>query len=245
MTLKRKQIAVILGLALAVSGVSAFAEEDTEAVTDAVIMLEEDQEQEQEESDIIIGEVKEVGDDSITLAVGDLPEDGEENGASEKAGSEALENASEEVTDADAAGEDADTSADGESTSAEKPELMLTGEEKTVTVAEDATILLVDWETAKESLKALEDTQEDQTEDGTEAAADGEAAEETESAAAEDGTEAETAENAEAADDADAGTEALTDAEELALTDITEGDILAIQLDEDGNAVQIMVVQQS
>ena len=28
-------------------------------------------------------------------------------------------------------------------------------------------------------------------------------------------------------------------------TDITEGDILAIQLDEDGNAVQIMVVQQS
>lgn len=243
MTLKRKQIAVILGLALAVSGVSAFAEEDTEAVTDAVIMLEEDQEQ--EESDIIIGEVKEVGDDSITLAVGDLPEDGEENGASEEAGAEALEDASEEVTDADAAGEDADTSADGESTSAEKPELMLTGEEKTVTVAEDATILLVDWETAKESLKALEDTQEGQTEDGTEAAADGEAAEETESAAAEDGTEAKTAENAEAADEADAGTEALTDAEELALTDITEGDILAIQLDEDGNAVQIMVVQQS
>lgn len=40
--MKRKQIAVILGLALAVSGVSAFAEEDTEAVTDAVIMLEED-----------------------------------------------------------------------------------------------------------------------------------------------------------------------------------------------------------
>ena len=238
MTLKRKQIAVILGLALAVSGVSAFAEEDTEAVTEAVIMLEEDQEQ--EESDIIIGEVKEVGDDSITLAVGDLPEYGEENGASEEAGAEALEDASEEVTDADA-----DTSADGESTSAEKPELMLTGEEKNVTVAEDATILLVDWETAKESLKALEDTQEDQTEDGTEAAADGEAAEETESAAAEDGTEAETAENAEAADDADAGTEALTDAEELALTDITEGDILAIQLDEDGNAVQIMVVQQS
>ena len=161
MTLKRKQIAVILGLALAVSGVSAFAEEDTEAVTEAVIMLEEDQEQ--EESDIIIGEVKEVGDDSITLAVGDLPEDGEENGASEEAGAEALEDASEEVTDAD-------TSADGESTSAEKPELMLTGEEKTVTVAEDATILLVDWETAKESLKALEDTQEGQTEDNTEAA---------------------------------------------------------------------------
>nr|WP_296841381.1 hypothetical protein [uncultured Marvinbryantia sp.] len=236
MTLKRKQIAVILGLALAVSGVSAFAEEDTEAVTEAVIMLEEDQEQ--EESDIIIGEVKEVGDDSITLAVGDLPEDGEENGASEEAGAEALEDASEEVTDAD-------TSADGESTSAEKPELMLTGEEKTVTVAEDATILLVDWETAKESLKALEDTQEGQTEDNTEAAADGEAAEATEGAAAEDGTEAETAENAETADEADAGTEALTDAEELALTDITEGDILAIQLDEDGNAVQIMVVQQS
>ena len=243
MTLKRKQIAVILGLALAVSGVSAFAEEDTEAVTDAVIMLEEDQEQ--EKSDIIIGEVKEVGDDSITLAVGALPEDGEENGASEEAGSEALEDAAEEVTDADTAGEDADTATDGESASAEKPELMLTGEEKNVTVAEDATILLVDWETAKESLKALEDSQEGQTEDGTEAAADGEAAEETESAAAEDGTEAETAENAEAADEADAGTEALTDAEELALTDITEGDILAIQLDEDGNAVQIMVVQQS
>lgn len=187
-----------------------------------------------------------------------MPEDGEENGASEEDGAETLEDASEEVTDtdaagedtdtaadADAAGEDADTAVDEEGTSAGNPELTLTGEEKTVTVAEDATILLVDWETAKESLKALEDTREGQTEDDTEAAADGEAAEETESAAAEDGTEAETAENAEAADEADVGTEALTDAEELALTDITEGDILAIQLDEDGNAVQIMVVQQS
>ena len=149
--------------------------------------------------------------------------------------------ASEDTTDTATAD---DTSADTSDTSgtAQEPELELTGEEKTVTVAEDVTILQVDWETAKESLKDLEDSQEDGT---AEEADDTETLTDSDSTAAEDTTEAETAENTELTDTADEGTEELSEAEELALTDILEGDILAIQLDEDGNAVQIMVVQQS
>ncbi|EET58309.1 hypothetical protein BRYFOR_09750 [Marvinbryantia formatexigens DSM 14469] len=241
--MRRKQIAVILGLALAVSGVSAFAEEDTEAVSETVLSSEETGEQ--EKSDIIIGEVKEVGEDSITIAVGTLPEDDTDAGESGASGDVLAEDdteaASEDTTDTATAD---DTSADTSDTSgtAQEPELELTGEEKTVTVAEDVTILQVDWETAKESLKDLEDSQEDGT---AEEADDTETLTDSDSTAAEDTTEAETAENTELTDTADEGTEELSEAEELALTDILEGDILAIQLDEDGNAVQIMVVQQS
>lgn len=109
--MKRKYVALMLGLTLAFSSI-AYAEEATEAV--AVEAAGEMS----EEEDALYGEITEIGEDSITVALGTMsvdemqPAPGE-GGAAEDTNAEAdaSEETGAEVAEGDAEATDADTSA--------------------------------------------------------------------------------------------------------------------------------------
>ena len=233
--MKYKHLAMIMGVMITATSVgsaaTAFAADSkTESTQDAGDTTEDTAEaSDKEESNEILGEVKSVEDGKITIAVGtrkemgqpgEQPQGGENGEAPEK-------------PDGD------DAKADGE-----KPSMLdLTGEEQEITVT-DSTVITK------------------QTMGGGQGAPGGEAPEKPDGDNGEapekpDGDNASDSENTEEqSEDSDADNAEKTDSEapekpdgqapddagqtqEITLDDIKEGDVVAITLDDDGNAATI------
>ena len=235
--MKYKHLAMIMGVMITATSVgsaaTAFAADSkTESTQDAGDTTEDTAEaSDKEESNEILGEVKSVEDGKITIAVGTRKEMGQpgeqpqggENGEAPK------------KPDGD------DAKADGE-----KPSMLdLTGEEQEITVT-DSTVITK------------------QTMGGGQGAPGGEAPEKPDGDNGEapekpDGDNASDSENTEEqSEDSDADNAEKTDSEapekpdgqapddagqtqEITLDDIKEGDVVAITLDDDGNAATITV----
>lgn len=229
--MKRKYVALMLGLTLAFSSV-AYAEEATEAVS-----MEVAGEMElSEEEDALYGEITAIGEDSITVALGTMsvdemqPAPGE-GGAAEDTNAEAdtSEEADAEATDADTSAAvenadlaeapemDANNAPEGQRKGGRGMELELTGEEQTITITEDTLFY-------REAAMQVPE---------------GELPE----APAEEGTNMEvTAEDADGELLVELSEKPEQQLEEIAFEDLAEGDVLKVVLDEDGNAETVTIV---
>ena len=251
--MKYKHLAMIMGVMITATSVgsaaTAFAADSkTESTQDAGNTTEDTAEaSDKEESNEILGEVKSVEDGKITIAVGtrkemgqpgEQPQGGENGEAPEKpdgddakadgdakdsgdADSEKTDDAStDESADTDEGTEDtestdeaSDSNGDGQGApDGEKPSMLdLTGEEQEITVT-DSTVITK------------------QTMGGGQGAPGGEAPEKP------DGDNGEAPEKPDGQAPDDAG-----QTQEITLDDIKEGDVVAITLDDDGNAATITV----
>lgn len=309
--MKRRYAAMVLGLVLTVSSMNVYAAADTAAGADAVSDVADESdaaadtdagadstadtlENDETQAEEVVGEVKSVEEDSITIEVGTLvdeenPGDKTEEELPADADTEETETSDtqEQNTDAeDAEQPDAEQpdveQPDVEQPDAEQPQpnaeqpdaeqpyepivLNLTGEEKTVAVTED-TIIVRELQPGMNDAEAPAESPEKPA-DATDANADTETEADTEKnddaapTAAADSEDADT-ENVDGADDAAADEDTTGKAaddmtpdgedidesfliaeiptEEIELTDIAEGDIVVITLDEDGNAAMITV----
>ena len=252
--MKYKHLAMIMGVMITATSVgsaaTAFeADSKTESTQDAGDTTEDTAEaSDKEESNEILGEVKSVEDEKITIAVGtrkemgqpgEQPQGGENGEAPEKP-----DGASDDKTDKSEA---SDSNGDGQGApDGEKPSMLdLTGEEQEITVT-DSTVITK------------------QTMGGGQGAPGGEAPEKPDGDNGEapekpDGDNASDSENTEEqSEDSDADNAEKTDSEapekpdgqapddagqtqEITLDDIKEGDVVAITLDDDGNAATITV----
>lgn len=248
--MRRNYVAVMLGLALTVSSISAFASEGTteagtevttEAATEAASEASE-----KEATTTVYGQVTEVTSDSITITKGDLvgeaadtdnTEDTTEAAADSEETTEAAADGTEGTTEAAADGTEdtteAVTEASTEADAKESLTLELSTEAATYKFAPDAVITelasteditaedAADAEAATES--ATEASTEAATEAGTEAVI-GEADETT-------GVEV-TEESSEAADDKI----------EITTDDILAGDIVALEVNADGEVISLTIL---
>ena len=218
--MKYKHLAMIMGVMITATSVgsaaTAFAADSkTESTQDAGDTTEDTAEaSDKEESNEILGEVKSVEDEKITIAVGtrkemgqpgEQPQGGENGEAPEKP-----DGASDDKTDKSEA---SDSNGDGQGApDGEKPSMLdLTGEEQEITVT-DSTVITK------------------QTMGGGQGAPGGEAPEKPDG----DNSEAPEKPDGQAPDDAG-------QTQEITLDDIKEGDVVAITLDDDGNAATITV----
>lgn len=246
--MKRKYVALMLGLTLAFSSI-AYAEENTQAAAkEAAGEMELS-----EEEDALYGEITEIGEDSITVALGTMGVD-EEMNAQETEGADTEEDtakAEDANTETDAGAIDTGTSASEENADAveEVPEmeengapegqpmnggrgmkLELTGEEQTITITED-TLFYQEF--------PMQDSEDEMSEELAEEGAEGT---NSEISSQEDATVNEEADSVEAtAEEAD---EVTVELEEISFEDLAEGDVLKITLDEAGNAETVTVVMQ-
>lgn len=251
--MKYKHLAMIMGVMITATSVgsaaTAFAADSkTESTQDAGNTTEDTAEaSDKEESNEILGEVKSVEDGKITIAVGtrkemgqpgEQPQGGENGEAPEKpdgddakadgdakdsgdADGKKIDDAStDESADTDEGTEDtestdeaSDSNGDGQGApDGEKPSMLdLTGEEQEITVT-DSTVITK------------------QTMGGGQGAPGGEAPEKP------DGDNGEAPEKPDGQAPDDAG-----QTQEITLDDIKEGDVVAITLDDDGNAATITV----
>ena len=285
--MKYKHLAMIMGVMITATSVgsaaTAFAADSkTESTQDAGDTTEDTAEaSDKEESNEILGEVKSVEDEKITIAVGtrkemgqpgEQPQGGENGEAPEKPdgddakadgdakdsedadGKKTDDASTDESADTDEGTEDtestdeaSDSNGDGQGApDGEKPSMLdLTGEEQEITVT-DSTVITK------------------QTMGGGQGAPGGEAPEKPDGDNGEapekpDGDNASDSENTEEqSEDSDADNAEKTDSEapekpdgqapddagqtqEITLDDIKEGDVVAITLDDDGNAATITV----
>ena len=241
--MRRNYVAVMLGLALTVSSISAFASEGTteagtevttEAATEAASEASE-----KEATTTVYGQVTEVTSDSITITKGDLV-----GGAADTENTEDTTEAaadSEETTEAAADGtEDTTEAATEASTEADAKEsltLELSTEAATYKFAPDAVITeLASTEdiTAEDAAEA-EATTESATEESTEAATE---------AATEAGTEAVIGEADETTgvEVAEESSEAADDKIEITTDDILAGDIVALEVNADGEVTSLTIL---
>lgn len=253
--MKYKHLAMIMGVMITATSVgsaaTAFAADSkTESTQDAEDTTEDTAEaSDTEESNEILGEVKSVEDGKITIAVGtrkemgqpgeqpqgdgngEAPEkpDGDDAKAdgdakdSEDAGSEKTDDAS--TDDTDSTDEASDDKTDkGESPDGEAPSMLdLTGEEQEITVT-DSTVITK------------------QTMGGGQGAPGGEAPEKPDGENAGDNADSEAPEKPDGeASDGQGAPDGAGQTEEITLDDIKEGDVVAITLDDDGNAATITV----
>ena len=251
--MKYKHLAMIMGVMITATSVgsaaTAFAADSkTESTQDAVNTTEDTAEaSDKEESNEILGEVKSVEDGKITIAVGtrkemgqpgEQPQGGENGEAPEKPdgddakadgdakdsgdadGKKTDDASTDESADTDEGTEDtestdeaSDSNGDGQGApDGEKPSMLdLTGEEQEITVT-DSTVITK------------------QTMGGGQGAPGGEAPEKP------DGDNGEAPEKPDGQAPDDAG-----QTQEITLDDIKEGDVVAITLDDDGNAATITV----
>lgn len=286
--MKRRYVAITLGLVLAMAPLSGCTDTSSEDTT-----VSSDKENTE---DTIYGEVKEVRDSSITIEVGtrkemekpdessdmktqeettagseeqkDTAEESgeqkdtaegsgtkedttEESGTQEDTtgGSEAKEDTTEGSEDQDdmTEGSEAqdDTDSAGENPPKEQPSMLeLTGEEQQILLTDDTVIQRQNMggglgnkppedtpgDTSEDTQEEVSKTQEDSEKEET--SGDGESAQE--AADAEEDVDAE----AEKGDKAPEQQET----EEISVSDIKEGDIVAVTLDEEGNAAEITVM---
>lgn len=214
--MKRKYLAVLMGVMVATASVPAmvYAEDSkTEAAADAAGTTDESSEadasgenNEENQENVVLGEVKSVSDSEITIAVGIMKAmgqsggDGQNGGASDDQSGEAEQNG------------EAPEKPEGDGQGGEAPSMLdLTGEEQTITVTADTVITKQaggmqpggDGQNSGAPEKPEGDDQNGGAPEG-----DGQSAE----------------------------------SEEISLSDIQEGDIVSVTLDEDGNAASVTVM---
>lgn len=230
--MRRNYVAVMLGLALTVSSISAFASEGTteagtevttEAATEAASEASE-----KEATTTVYGQVTEVTSDSITITKGDLV-----GGAAD---TENTEDTTEAAADSEETTEAA-TEASTETDAKESLTLELSTEAATYKFAPDAVITeLASTEdiTAEDAAEA-EATTESATEESTEAATE---------AATEAGTEAVIGEADETTgvEVAEESSEAADDKIEITTDDILAGDIVALEVNADGEVTSLTIL---
>ena len=230
--MKYKHLAMIMGVMITATSVGStatvFAEESkTESTQDAGDTTEDtaeasdaktDDSKEETNENEILGEVKSVEDGKITIAVGtrkEMAHPGEQPQGEENG--EAPEKPEGEAPDGNGDGQGAP---DGEAPSM----LDLTGEEQEITVT-DSTVITK------------------QTMGGGQGAPGGEALEKPDGESSDsDNTDSEAPEKPEGeAPDGQGAPDGAGQTEEITLDDIKEGDVVAITLDDDGNAATITV----
>lgn len=227
MGMKRRYLAVLMGIMVATTSVPAmvYAEDSkTETAADAANDESGEADASGESSDesqenMVLGEVKSVSDSEITIAVGTMKEMGQPGGDGQNGG----------VPDGNGQGGEAPSMLD------------LTGEEQTITITADTVITKQaggmqpggDGQNGGAPEKPEGDGQNSDSSDGAsdsqDAADDNQESENTDS---QDGEEPEKPD----------GNGQSAEAEEISLSDIQEGDIVSITLDEDGNAASITVM---
>lgn len=227
MGMKRRYLAVLMGIMVATTSVPAmvYAEDSkTETAADAANDESGEADASGESSDesqenMVLGEVKSVSDSEITIAVGTMKEMGQPGGDGQNGG----------APDGNGQGGDAPSMLD------------LTGEEQTITITADTVITKQaggmqpggDGQNGGAPEKPEGDGQNSDSSDGAsdsqDAADDNQESENTDS---QDGEEPEKPD----------GNGQSAEAEDISLSDIQEGDIVSITLDEDGNAASITVM---
>lgn len=242
--MKKKYLALMLGIALTFSSVSAIAAESTDAASTEAAEITELNEKEE---DALYGEITELGKDSITIAVGTLSV-GEM--LQEPDGQQAADdNQDNEAEDGEAFDEAADSQEAGMDTPEENavPEdaqaeddpgavfLEITGEKETFSITEGTLFF-------REVLnQAFAENPSGEF--------DGETAD-TEAMDADTLDEADTEAEDETEENENSEAELLTDItemqepelEEISFEDLTEGDVLRITFDEEGNAETVTVI---
>ena len=227
MGMKRRYLAVLMGIMVATTSVPAmvYAEDSkTETAADAANDESGEADASGESSDesqenMVLGEVKSVSDSEITIAVGTMKEMGQPGGDGQNGGAP-----------------------DGNGQGGEAPSMLdLTGEEQTITITADTVITKQaggmqpggDGQNGGAPEKPEGDGQNSDSSDGASdsqnAADDNQESENTDS---QDGEEPEKPD----------GNGQSAEAAEISLSDIQEGDIVSITLDEDGNAASITVM---
>lgn len=227
MGMKRRYLAVLMGIMVATTSVPAmvYAEDSkTETAADAANdesgeAAASDENGDESQENVVLGEVKSVSDSEITIAVGTMKEMGQPGGDGQNGGAP-----------------------DGNGQGGEAPSMLdLTGEEQTITITADTVITKQasgmqpggDGQNGGASEKPEGDGQNSDSSDGAsdsqDAADDNQESENTDS---QDGEEPEKPD----------GNGQSAEAEEISLSDIQEGDIVSITLDEDENAASITVM---
>ena len=227
MGMKRRYLAVLMGIMVATTSVPAmvYAEDSkTETAADAANdesgeAAASDENGDESQENVVLGEVKSVSDSEITIAVGTMKEMGQPGGDGQNGGAP-----------------------DGNGQGGEAPSMLdLTGEEQTITITADTVITKQasgmqpggDGQNGGASEKPEGDGQNSDSSDGAsdsqDAADDNQESENTDS---QDGEEPEKPD----------GNGQSAEAAEISLSDIQEGDIVSITLDEDGNAASITVM---
>ena len=227
MGMKRRYLAVLMGIMVATTSVPAmvYAEDSkTETAADAANdesgeAAASDENGDESQENVVLGEVKSVSDSEITIAVGTMKEMGQPGGDGQNGGAP-----------------------DGNGQGGEAPSMLdLTGEEQTITITADTVITKQaggmqpggDGQNGGAPEKPEGDGQNSDSSDGAsdsqDAADDNQESENTDS---QDGEEPEKPD----------GNGQSAEAEEISLSDIQEGDIVSITLDEDGNAAFITVM---
>ena len=217
MGMKRRYLAVLMGIMVATTSVPAMVyAEDSKTETAADAANDEsgeadasDENGDESQENVVLGEVKSVSDSEITIAVGTMKEMGQPGGNGQ---------------------------------GGEAPSMLdLTGEEQTITITADTVITKQaggmqpggDGQNGGAPEKPEGDGQSSDSSDGAsdsqDAADDNQESENTDS---QDGEEPEKPD----------GNGQSAEAEEISLSDIQEGDIVSITLDEDGNAASITVM---
>ena len=227
MGMKRRYLAVLMGIMVATTSVPAMVyAEDSKTETAADAANDEsgeadasDENGDESQENVVLGEVKSVSDSEITIAVGTMKEMGQPGGDGQNGG----------APDENGQGGEAPSMLD------------LTGEEQTITITADTVITKQasgmqpggDGQNGGASEKPEGDGQNSDSSDGAsdsqDAADDNQESENTDS---QDGEEPEKPD----------GNGQSAEAEEISLSDIQEGDIVSITLDEDENAASITVI---
>ena len=227
MGMKRRYLAVLMGIMVATTSVPAMVyAEDSKTETAADAANDEsgeadasDENGDESQENVVLGEVKSVSDSEITIAVGTMKEMGQPGGDGQNGGAP-----------------------DGNGQGGEAPSMLdLTGEEQTITITADTVITKQaggmqpggDGQNGGAPEKPEGDGQNSDSSagasDSQDAADDNQESENTDS---QDGEEPEKPD----------GNGQSAEAEEISLSDIQEGDIVSITLDEDGNAASITVM---
>lgn len=227
MGMKRRYLAVLMGIMVATTSVPAMVyAEDSKTETAADAANDEsgeadasDENGDESQENVVLGEVKQVSDSEITIAVGTMKEMGQPGGDGQNGGAP-----------------------DGNGQGGEAPSMLdLTGEEQTITITADTVITKQaggmqpggDGQNGGAPEKPEGDGQNSDSSDGAsdsqDAADDNQESENTDS---QDGEEPEKPD----------GNGQSAEAAEISLSDIQEGDIVSITLDEDGNAASITVM---
>ncbi len=223
MGMKRRYLAVLMGIMVATTSVPAMVyAEDSKTETAADAANDESGEadaSDESQENVVLGEVKSVSDSEITIAVGTMKEMGQPGGDGQNGGAP-----------------------DGNGQGGEAPSMLdLTGEEQTITITADTVITKQaggmqpggDGQNGGAPEKPEGDGQSSDSSDGAsdsqDAADDNQESENTDS---QDGEEPEKPD----------GNGQSAEAEDISLSDIQEGDIVSITLDEDGNAASITVM---
>ena len=227
MGMKRRYLAVLMGIMVATTSVPAMVyAEDSKTETAADAANDEsgeadasDENGDESQENVVLGEVKSVSDSEITIAVGTMKEMGQPGGDGQNGGAP-----------------------DGNGQGGEAPSMLdLTGEEQTITITADTVITKQasgmqpggDGQNGGASEKPEGDGQNSDSSDGASDSQDAaDDNQESENTYSQDGEEPEKPD----------GNGQSAEAEEISLSDIQEGDIVSITLDEDGNAASITVM---